>query len=469
MAITKDDFEKIWASTSPLTPYTFNDAQYKEGWNFVGSTPPSRQMWDAFMQGADEKLKYLYQHEDVPVGHEYFTFNPNVPEGSLPLFGGEYSRETYSALWNWVQQQTGYLKTEAEWQTLATSNNGNVPYYSDGDGSTTFRVPSLKCWVKSANGTVTEVGSYLAAGLPNINGSALVDPSASTSSTSVRNYSGAFEKSSTGNIYKYATNGTIATDYGLKFNASNSNSIYGNSSTVQPESIVGMWLVKAYGVVVDTGQIDEQQYIDDRIATRLPLTGGTMMGAIRYTGANNRSFGFDLTNDGTNMDIGWNWTNRDGAGFGLRSTDDTGSIAGAGGFSIYARNGSNSASLNGTPDGTLTWGGKNVLTNKRTNGTPTVTCNVGTVLNPQYAKIGASISMYFDVKLTSAVNIGGTISGSVSNVPLPVLSCNATSYYGSSAIVVSLQPNGTYNMRVIGANMANGAQFGVNIQYITES
>ena len=64
------------------------------------------------MQNADEKLKYLYQHEDVPLGHEYFTFNPNIPQGSLPLFGGEYDRATYSDLWNWVQQQTGYLKTE---------------------------------------------------------------------------------------------------------------------------------------------------------------------------------------------------------------------------------------------------------------------------------------------------------------------------------------------------------------------
>ena len=148
MAITIDDFNKIWASTSPLTPYTFSESNYKEGWNFIGSTPPSRQMWDSWLKMTDEKCQYLYNHEDVPVGHEYFTFNPNIPQGSLPLFGGEYSRETYSALWNWVQEQTGYLKTEAEWQTLATANNGNVPYYSDGDGSTTFRVPALDAFSK---------------------------------------------------------------------------------------------------------------------------------------------------------------------------------------------------------------------------------------------------------------------------------------------------------------------------------
>ena len=115
----------------------------------------------------DEQIR---QHGNLPVGYEYFTFNPSIPQGSLPLFGGEYSRSTYSDLWAWVQTQTGYLKTEAQWQALSTANAGNVPYYSDGDGSTTFRVPSLKCWVRGANGTVTEVGSYLEAGLPNITG-----------------------------------------------------------------------------------------------------------------------------------------------------------------------------------------------------------------------------------------------------------------------------------------------------------
>lgn len=260
MSVNYTDFDKIWASTSPLTPYEFSESQYKEGWNFVGATPPSRQMWDSFMKNADEKIQYLYNHESVPVGHEYFTFNPNIPQGSLPLFGGEYSRETYSALWNWVQEQTGYLKTEAEWQQLYTTNAGNVPYYSDGDGSTTFRVPSLKCWIKGANGTVSEVGSYLEAGLPNIVGS--VNEVVNKEPDPTRN--GAFSGSTviTNANVQYATGGSNRIT--LNFDASQSNSIYGNSTTVQPPSIVGMWLVKAYGVVEETGRIDEQAYIDDR-------------------------------------------------------------------------------------------------------------------------------------------------------------------------------------------------------------
>lgn len=125
----------------------------------------------------------------LPVGFEYFTTNPNIPAGSLPLLGGVYSRTLYKDLWNWVQEQTGYLIEESEWQEKSAANEGNVPFYSTGDGITTFRVPSLKCWVKGANG-IEEVGSYLSAG------------------------------------------------------------------TVQPKSIVGMWLVKAYGTVTNVGSAD---------------------------------------------------------------------------------------------------------------------------------------------------------------------------------------------------------------------
>lgn len=59
MAITIDDFSKIWASTSPLTPYEFSENNYKQGWNFVGATPPSRQMWDFLQKNNDEKMQYL--------------------------------------------------------------------------------------------------------------------------------------------------------------------------------------------------------------------------------------------------------------------------------------------------------------------------------------------------------------------------------------------------------------------------
>lgn len=219
--------------------------------------------------GSIEVKEYIDEQLDkrsvsVPIGFEYFQMNPNIPEGSLPLLGGVYSRERYADLWAWVQSQIGYLKTEVEWQALSNSNNGNVPFYSDGDGSTTFRVPSLKCWIKGTDGTET-VGTYKDAGLPNI--TATLRPLIWT----ITGESGAITITSRLND-RTASMGSEFGSHGIDFNASRSSSIYGNSDTVVPESIVGMWLVKAYGTVDDSGSIDVREYIDEQIAKRVPFT-----------------------------------------------------------------------------------------------------------------------------------------------------------------------------------------------------
>ena len=218
----------------------------------------------------------------LPVGHEFFTTNPNIPAGCIPLLGGEYSRTAYADLWAWVQTQEGYLLEESAWQSKATANGGNVPFYSTGDGITTFRVPSLKCWVKGANG-IEEVGSYLSAGLPilpdmshthergtmNITG-VITYITADTNNISNSGYptTGAFRWSNEA----YSQRASLASGTGsrdLNFDASRSwtgetssasltrtTDIYGNSDTVQPKSIVGMWLVKAYGTVTNVGNTD---------------------------------------------------------------------------------------------------------------------------------------------------------------------------------------------------------------------
>lgn len=56
------DFSKIWAQNSPLDPYVFSDDNYLRGWNFIGAQPPDRGMFDAWMNLADKKLKYLFDN-----------------------------------------------------------------------------------------------------------------------------------------------------------------------------------------------------------------------------------------------------------------------------------------------------------------------------------------------------------------------------------------------------------------------
>lgn len=193
----------------------------------------------------------------LPVGHEFFTTNPNIPAGCIPLLGGEYSRTTYADLWAWVQTQNGYLIEETAWQKKAAANGGNVPFYSKGNGSTTFRVPALKCWVRGAN-SISEVGGYLAAGLPNIEGyweNINQGPANMPNIHANTKLTGSFKKG------KYYTSGYLGyinnvPAYDLAFDASASNAIYGKSDEVQPQSIVGLWCVKAYGTVTNVGSTD---------------------------------------------------------------------------------------------------------------------------------------------------------------------------------------------------------------------
>lgn len=185
----------------------------------------------------------------LPVGFEAFTTNPNLQAGWLPLLGGEYSRTAYADLWAWVQTQDGYLIEEAEWQAKAAANGGNVPFYSKGNGSSTFRVPALKCWVRGAN-SISEVGGYLEAGLPNITGSFGKTQTIGNDSFGEGAFKSVFEK------MEGDANAGATKLYSFIFDASLSNPIYGSSDIVQPPSIVGLWCVKAYGTVTNVGSTD---------------------------------------------------------------------------------------------------------------------------------------------------------------------------------------------------------------------
>ena len=89
------DFSKVWASNSPLPEYTFSDADYLTGWDFVGSAPPTKNEFDAWFKLVDTKLNWLYgQLQDTasklyPVGSVYISFNSANPS---TLFGGTWVR-----------------------------------------------------------------------------------------------------------------------------------------------------------------------------------------------------------------------------------------------------------------------------------------------------------------------------------------------------------------------------------------
>ena len=219
MAIKKDDFDKIWASTSPLTPYRFSESQYKEGWNFVGNTPPSRQMWDFLQKQNDEKSKFLLDKcsTAAPTGVVQAFAGRTTPQGWLLCDGSAVSRTDYAALY----------------AVIGTT-------YGAGNGSTTFNLPNLVD--KFVEGSAT-AGTVKSAGLPNIEGSfqTRYPPWDSTASAA----SGAFASPpTTGPTDAQAGSGESINHNIVSFSASKSNSIYGKSSTVQPPALTMRYIIK---------------------------------------------------------------------------------------------------------------------------------------------------------------------------------------------------------------------------------
>ena len=180
------------------------------------------------------------------VGEEWHSYTGEIPVGGVPYTGHMVEREVYSALWAYAQEKE-LVKTEAEWQQIATANNGNVPFYSDGDGSTTFRVPKIVGYVKGAS-KVSEVGSYIAEGLPNITGK---------TGAARDDYSDA----PSGAFYNNSARSGLEADNGnsvpeIDFDASLSNPIYGNSEHVTPETSTVMFGVYAFGAIVNAGELN---------------------------------------------------------------------------------------------------------------------------------------------------------------------------------------------------------------------
>lgn len=208
-----------------------------------------------FLNQLAEKLSKLGTVR--PLGFHYLHPYGTVPADSIICNGATYSRALYKDFFDYITTQ-GWVKTEAEWQEIATRDNGFCPFYSDGDGSTNFRTPKFAPYqqIALASGSV---GKYHQAGLPNITGSVSV----SGGEDGLSRTSGTFVSSGALTASSYAT--TAWTGYAnvsgrfwseLSISASNSDKTYGRSSTVQPESHEWVVCVVAYGIATNVGSVD---------------------------------------------------------------------------------------------------------------------------------------------------------------------------------------------------------------------
>lgn len=217
----------------------------------LNGTNPVNAVDPTFINQLAEKLSKLGTIR--PLGFHYLHPYGTVPADSIICNGATYSRALYKDFFDYIIAQ-GWVQTEADWKEIATRNNGFCPFYSSGDGSTNFRVPRFAPYQQIAIAS-GNAGTYHQAGIPNIKGRSDLGGIHSSAS-----FSGAIatvqnEGNATGATHVSAGGNQKAK---LTFNASNSNSIYGRSDTVQPESHEWVMCVVAYGVATNVGSVDIQ-------------------------------------------------------------------------------------------------------------------------------------------------------------------------------------------------------------------
>ena len=195
-----------------------------------------------------------------------------------------YSRLTYPELWNYAQARAGLIVTEEEWQAKFAETNGKfVPYYSSGDGSSTFRTPLLGAYAKGAE-NAGDVGEYKEAGLPNVEGRII------TKNNTERGFEAAFDSEGAFKTFPTGASGyvpQVVSSYPkhyIDFDASRSNPIYGNSDTVTPETMTGIWVIKAVGIVVDSGETDIAQVLQgvEETQNRISVVEDSTVGISDY-------------------------------------------------------------------------------------------------------------------------------------------------------------------------------------------
>lgn len=158
-----------------------------------------------------------------------------IPTGVILPFGGSTVPEGFLLCNGAAISRTTYAKLFAAIGTL----------YGAGDGATTFNLPDMRDRFAEGAGGTYSVGTAVEAGLPNIIGSVKSLMSPTSEAWSVSSYtSGAF---TAGNVRKLSSDiisGSGDTEFDLSFIASLSSSIYGNSTTVQPLSLILNYIIK---------------------------------------------------------------------------------------------------------------------------------------------------------------------------------------------------------------------------------
>ena len=205
--------------------------------------------------GEDGRLDASWLLSGLPIGYIYAWPYSTPMDGSIQINGQLLNRQLYADLFAYAQSH-GQVITEAEWQEKAAQQGGYCAFYSEGDGSTTFRAPKFAPYQKFTM-VSSDAGKYYEAGLPGITGDVDAGYGGNSQWLGLFNSgSGCFKTSGNYN-QRYASVLSGGENYtGMSFDASGSDKIYGNSDTVRPESMDWIVCVVAFGTVTNVGSVD---------------------------------------------------------------------------------------------------------------------------------------------------------------------------------------------------------------------
>lgn len=206
-----------------------------------------------------------------PLGFHYLHPYGTVPADSIICNGATYSRALYKDFFDYITTQ-GWVKTEAEWQEIATRDNGFCPFYSSGDGSTNFRTPKFAPYQQIAK-EVAKATTYHQAGLPNSEGEfKLGNPAyygdAYTSGMCTRS-----KKEESVDRWGGLTDGSWRNGSTYKVSLKDGNPIYGRSGTVQTESHEWVMCVVAFGIATNVGSVDKADVLSATAQVQAEIAG----------------------------------------------------------------------------------------------------------------------------------------------------------------------------------------------------
>lgn len=193
--------------------------------------------------------------------------------GALPLFTGETisnADQLYPAFYNWVRVHSDLHISAADYET-AISTYGECPKYVIDTTNKTIRLPLLKTFIKMAQLGVGEDIKQGEAGLPNITGTFV-------GGRNTYDPIGAFSRSRT------AAGGFTNLDpqcQEYSFDASESNSIYGNSNTVTPQYTTLFPWVFVYSAAV-AASVAQAAEFQDALSGKVDLAAGVAQTDVDY-------------------------------------------------------------------------------------------------------------------------------------------------------------------------------------------